>query len=89
MNNQELDKNEEEEVDHQLTVNSLSGLLPPIVQRADTKETKQKTKKPPKTQVNLLRITHVGCYLENEIKMRKKVDCQFYFLNRCQLYSLI
>lgn len=50
MNNQVLDRNEEEEeVDHQLTVNSLSGLLPPVVQRADTKRTQQKTKKPPKT----------------------------------------
>ena len=60
MNNQVLDRNEEEEeVDHQLTVNSLSGLLPPVVQRADTKRTQQKTKKPPKTPVKLLRTFHL------------------------------
>ena len=59
MNNQTIDKSEEDEdVDHQLTVNSLSGLLPPIVQRVDTKGNKQKTKKPPKTKVDSLRIFH-------------------------------
>jgi len=41
-----------EEEDHQLTVNSLSGLLPPIITRAGTKKTK-KEKKPPKTKQSI------------------------------------